>query len=315
MTALAALGRHAPAFLVSGLALGLAAPEAASLARPFLEPLVFLLTVCSLLRVDVAALREHGRRPWTALLGIAISLVGSPLLMAGFAAALPGPPAIEHLLILWAASPPLMAAPALAFVLGLDATLTLLVTIVALLASPLTLPPIALEVLGVALPVGSLDLFLRLGAFVAGSIGVAAAVAWAMGSARLRRLGPEIGGAQIFLLAIFAVGVMDGMRGHLADRPVDVALAALGTLGGSLCLNAVVALAFAGGGRHRALTMGHVAGNQNFAVVWANLGSAQTAEATMFLAAAQLPVYLLPALLRPLYRRLLPAAPQAVRNG
>ena len=45
------------------------------------------------------------------------------------------------------------------------------------------------------------------------------------------------------------------------------------------------------------------------AVVWANLGSAATPELMLFFAAVQLPIYVLPAALRPVYRRLGAAAP------
>jgi hypothetical protein len=43
------------------------------------------------------------------------------------------------------------------------------------------------------------------------------------------------------------------------------------------------------------------------ASVWASLGAFAPPELTLFFIAVQLPIYILPALLRPVYRRLLPA--------
>jgi hypothetical protein len=49
------------------------------------------------------------------------------------------------------------------------------------------------------------------------------------------------------------------------------------------------------------------------AIVWANLGGAATPELTLFFAAVQLPI--LPALLKPAYRRLGAGEPHGRRAG
>jgi BASS family bile acid:Na+ symporter len=64
-------------------------------------------------------------------------------------------------------------------------------------------------------------------------------------------------------------------------------------------------LSFGWLGRSSALTVGLVGGNKNMAVVWASLGAAANSpDLLLYFACAQLPIYLLPAALAPIYRRL-----------
>ena len=52
------------------------------------------------------------------------------------------------------------------------------------------------------------------------------------------------------------------------------------------------------------------------AVVWANLGGAASPELSLFFASVQLPIYVLPALLKPVYRGLGAApSPRLSRSG
>ncbi len=79
----------------------------------------------------------------------------------------------------------------------------------------------------------------------------------------------------------------------------------LGALGASLGLQAVSYLSFGWLGRSSALTVGLVGGNKNMAVVWASLAAAANSpDLMLYFACAQLPIYLLPAALAPIYRRL-----------
>jgi BASS family bile acid:Na+ symporter len=88
-----------------------------------------------------------------------------------------------------------------------------------------------------------------------------------------------------------------------------VLLYAATALVASLALQALSFLAFARLPRVPALTIGLIGGNNNMAVVWANLGGAATPELALFFVAVQLPIYALPALLKPVYRRLGAAEP------
>src|SRR3546814_18528910 len=71
--------------------------------------------------------------------------------------------------------------------------------------------------------------------------------------------------------------------------------------------------AFAWLGRRRALTVGLISGNCNMGLLLAAFPPGTDGDVVLYFAVAQIPMYMLPALLLPLYRRLVgdPAAPES----
>jgi BASS family bile acid:Na+ symporter len=248
------------------------------------------------------------------------SLLLSPAIMYAAVRAIGAPEGLGRALVLWAAAPTLTSAPALAYVLGLDAALALLMMVAGTLLHPLTLPPLALGLLGIDLAIGVAPLMARLALFVSGTVAAAWAVRRLAGPAAIERHDLEIGGVCIALLVVFAIGVTDGIHAILRSRPGDVALYVAAAYGASLAMHVLSGVAFAWSGRSTALTMAHVGGNNNLAIVFANLGAAATPDLTLFFIVVQLPIYTLPLLLRPVYRALgaggaaaAPAQPRARR--
>lgn len=303
------LGRHGTWFLAGGLFIGLLVPALAALLRPLLSGFIFLLTAATFLGIDWQELARHARRPGLMALILAWTLLVSPIVTALVArvAGLPAP--LAQALVLWAASPPLISVPAIALLLGLDGALALLVMVASTFLMPFTLPPLVLGLIGLKLGIGILPLMRNLVLFIGGAALVAAALRYFAGTERLRRHAVELSGLSVLILILFAIAIMDGVRELIVARPQQVAGYALCALLASLALQALGFLAFAWLPRLAALTVALIAGNNNMAVVWANLGSAATPELMLFFAAVQLPIYVLPAALRPVYRRLGAAAP------
>jgi bile acid:Na+ symporter, BASS family len=314
LRSLAFLGRHGAGLLASGLFIGLAAPPLAHAIWPLLPALVFLLTAATMLRIDWPQVFAHARRPGRIALAVVWALMVSPVLIAAAARGLGLPDGLAEALVLWAASPPLMSLPAIAILMGLDAALALLVMVTATFLMPLTLPPLLLGLMGLKVGISIGALMARLTVFIVGAAAVAGLLRWLLGPERLARRATEIGGLNVLLLVLFAVGVMDGMWARLSEGPFAVLEYAMCALGVSIALQALSALSFGWLGRSSALTMGLVAGNKNMAVVWANLGAAAATspDLMLFFACAQLPIYLLPAALAPIYRRLGATLPRAV---
>jgi BASS family bile acid:Na+ symporter len=301
---LALLGRHGTSFLAGGLFVGLALPPLAALFRPALSALVFLLTVASFLSIDWPTLGAHARRPGLVTLALAWSLVGVPMI-TGLACRLMHVPAgLTQGLVLWAAAPPLISVAAIALLLGLDAALALLLMVAGTFVMPFTLPPLVLGLIGLKLSIGVLPLMRNLGLFIGGAVLATAALRRLIGVERLRRHALELSGLNVALLLLFAIGIMDGVQQLLRRDPQQVLLYAATALAASALLQALSFLVFSFLPRIPALTLGLVGGSNNLAVVWANLGPAVTPQLTLFFAAVQLPIYVLPAALKPLYRRL-----------
>lgn len=302
---LAFLGGHGVSVLFLGVFLGLALPDLARLLRPALAPAVAALLLFSLLRVDWQTVAGYLRRPLLTGGLVVWMLLVSPVVTWALLLALPLPDALTTAVVLMAAAPPILGSTAIALLLGLDGALTLVVGLTATLLTPLTVPPLALWLLGLELEVEAAELMLRLGGVVVGALLGAALIRRLLGTARLRRNAGVLDGLIVAVMLVFAVAIMDGVTATALQRPGTVALWILAAFVANPALQLVTALAFARFGRRLALTAGLLAGNCNMGLLLAALPAEADYDVTLFFALAQLPMYMLPALLRPLYRRLL----------
>jgi BASS family bile acid:Na+ symporter len=301
---LAFLGRHGPALLVVGIVLGVALPRLAALLRPYLPALVFLLAAATMIRIDWPQVAAHFRQPLRIGLVLAWGLLASPVIMAAAVARIGLPAGLDHAVVVWSASPTLISAPALAFLLGLDGSLALIAMVLGSLLMPLTLPPIVLGLLGVRLAIGIPALMVRLVLFIGGAVLVAALARRVLGPRRIARLAGEINGFNVLLLMVFAIAIMEGVPQLWASRPHELLLYAAAAFAAALAEQLIGTLVFLRCGRVPALTVGMVCGNRNMASVWASLGALAPPELTLFLVTVQLPIYILPIALRPVYRAL-----------
>ena len=302
--ALGWLGRHGKTVLAAGIFLWLAVPPLAQLFRPLLTPSVVLLLALTLLRMDWAALKVHLRRPLPSLLLVAWLLVASPALMA-LATSLAGLPAgLAGAMLLWAASPPLIAAPALATLLGLDGALALVGTVLATFAAPLTVPPLALLLAGIDLGLDLEALFTRLTLLTFGALALAFLGRRLVGAAALAAHPERIDGAIVLTLLVFAVAAMDGITAEAMAQPLRVGVFVAAAFAANLSFQALGALVFARLPRRTALALGVASGNRNLAILVGSLGAAAPPDVFLYFAVGQLPIYLLPGLLAPIYQRL-----------
>ena len=300
---LAFLGRHAAGFMAAGIFVGLALPGLSTRLRPLLPTFVFLLAVATMIRIDGPEVLAHIRRPGRLALVLVWGLVVSPIVTAWLVARLPLPAGLAQAIVIWSAAPALISAPAIAFVLGLDGSLALVVMVAGSFLMPVTLPPLVLGLLGVKLELGIAALMVRLVLFIGGAAALAAIARRLLGAARMVRRREELGGFNVVLLVLFAVAIMDGVGDIALHRPRELLLYIACATAVSLGQQILGTLVFLWHGRVEALTVGLVCGNRNMASVWASLGAFAPPELTLFFIAVQLPVYILPILLRPLYRR------------
>lgn len=302
--ALGWLGLHGKAVLAAGVFLGLAIPALAALFRPLLTPSVVLLLALTLLRMDWTVLAPHLRRPARALLLVIWLLGASPALMA-FATGIAGLPAgLAEAMLLWSASPPLIAAPALAVLLGLEGGLALVGTVLATFAMPLTLPPLALLFAGIELGLDVWTLFARLALLTFGALVIALLGRRVFGAAAIAAHPQRIDGAIVLTLLIFAVAAMDGITAAAIEEPFRVGGFVAAAFAANLSFQVLGAAVFARLPRRTTLALGVTSGNRNLAVLVGSLGAAVPPDVFLYFAVGQLPIYLLPGLLAPIYRRL-----------
>lgn len=300
-----ALGRRATLFMAAGVGAGILLPWLADALRPLLVPLLLVPLTIALVRLDWSALMAYGRRPL--LIGALAGwvLIASPLLMWAAVAPLPLSPAIQTALILMAAAPPIVSSAAIALFLGLDAALAVVVVVLSTALVPLTLPPLALALLGLELEIGLIAFMLRLAALVGVAFAAALLIRRFVSAGWLARNGRTLDGLSVLNLILFAIAIMAGVTEAALSRPAFVA----GTVAVSFIAN--LALQAAGAavgwplGRRAALTLALMTGNCNMGLVLVVLADKAEFDVVVYFALAQIPMYTLPGLMTPLYRRLL----------
>ncbi len=305
------LARHASWLIAGGLFIGIVFPDLARLFRPVVGPSVFVLMVATVLRIDWSKAAAYVRRPAPAGIAVAWLLLGAPLIVWAATQAVALPDGLSRALVLTACSPVLIAVPTFAVLLGLDAAFGLIAVIATSLLQPVLQPPLALLLLGLELDISAAQLMQRLAVFVGGAFAAALVIRWLAGTERLTRLGGPISGIAVLMLIVFGVGVVDGVTETLLRQPGRVLLFALCAFIANFGLQAIGGLLFLGLvrpgtlDRRQALTAALATGNRNLAVLVAVLGDNADSDLLLFLAVNQFPMYFVPVLLGPVYRRLL----------
>jgi len=291
--------------LAVGVLAGLVWPKLASLLAPLLAPTVFVVLTLTAVRADWHDIAAYVRRPAAPATVVIWVLLVSPVVTLLVARALHLPPPLVTAVVLMAAAPPVMASLAFALLLRLDLAMSVISTFVATVLVPVSLPPMALMLLDLEIEMNVVEFMLRLATLTVGAFALAAILRRLVPASRIQAIAPQIDGVAVLVLVLFAIAIMDGVRDAMLMRPDYVALTLVTAFGANVGLQALGSLLFLSLGRRRALTAGFVSGNRNMALVLAALAGSADFDVTLYFAIGQIPLYMLPALLAPLYRRLL----------
>lgn len=304
--ALAWLGRQGTRALAASIFLGLAVPPLASYVKPYLGETVFVLLLFSYLRTDPAAFRGYLRAPGIVIAAALWVMVALPLVF-GTIYALSGVrdymPALYTILILQIAIAPITSSAAFAALMGLDVALSLMTLIAASAISPVTTVAFSYLFLGTSL-FSPIELGLKLFFFFASSGAVAYAIRRLAGQEWIERQKEPIDGLNVIAVFIFVIAAMDGVpRRVLADPLFALALLGL-VVAVTILLVGVTVLAFMRAGIRSGLVIGFAAAFRNLGLVMAAIGATLPDIAWFYFALSQFPIYLMPALMTPLARRL-----------
>jgi hypothetical protein len=307
--ALAWLGRQGTRAIAASVFFGLALPQYSVLFRPLVTPTIFCLLVLAFLRVGPSALRSEFAAARLPLLLLATFwvMVVTPIALGLLYAWLGSGEVWRELslaLIMQAAAPPIMSAPAFVALLGLDLALALAMLVTTVVVTPLTSPVFAAFFAGDALPLDALSLAIRLGLLLTGSFAVARVIHFFATEARVSEWREHIDGLNVIALFVFAVALMGTVTDQFLTRPGFV----LALLGLSFLLTfglmAITSLVFWKAGPKRALALGLSSGTRNMGLMLAAASSVSDVV-WLYFAVAQFPIYFAPQLLYPLVSRLL----------
>lgn len=300
------MGSVATTLLPFSLLLGLLFQDFAAAMRPLLLPLAVLLLMLALARVDWDRLAALLHRPGLAVALSLANLIVVPLVVWPIWQGLGLWPGLIAALCLSAMAPGIISAATTATFLRLDSSLALLISLFTNFLVPFTLPPLALWLLGLDLRIGLVDLSLRLALIVALALIGAVAIRRWLGP-RLQEQGPTLDGLSVVVLMVFAIPLMDGVVARAIAEPLKLAGFVAGAFGGMILCNLVMALGTLPFIDLRtALTAGYCSGGRHNALLMAVLPATADPDIFLFIAAVQFPIYMIPAMLQPIYRRLLP---------
>lgn len=305
------LGRQGTRAVAALIVIGIVMPPVGALLKPFVTESVFVLLCIAFLRVDGAAFRSYLGRPaivlaataWTSL--VIPTLFGTSYLAFGLKHQSPD---LFPALVLQAIAPPLMAAPAFAALMGLDATLVLCTMVTSTALLPITAPLFAYAFIGPALTLSPSALGLKLFALLAGSALVGFTVRRFAGPTAIERQKEAINGFNILVLFVFVAAVMESVAARLLATPmITIGLVTLAfvVFFAVLCLTTLV---FASAGWERALTLGLMASQRNVGLMLAASGGALPNLTWLYFAFSYFPIYLSPLVLQPLARRMIARA-------
>lgn len=303
---LAWLGRQGTRALALSVFFGIALPPVAALFKPvFVEALLVLLTL-AFLRVDPASLRGQFRKPGLVIAACLWTQIAVPLAICGAAILFGLPQAIPALylaLVLQAVAPPVIGSPALAALMGLDASLSLATLILSMAITPLTVPLLIGLFADASTDIAPFPLAVRLIGMLGGAWLAALVLRRWKGQAFIARNREPIDGLSVLALFVFAIGLMDGVGANILARPVLVATLTVAVYALTALLIVATCLVMHRAGRSAALALGLAVGSRNMGLMVAAAGGAIPELTWLYFAVAQFPIYTLPHLLKPLVHR------------
>ena len=299
------LSRHAAWVLALGVFTGIVMPGAASALRPGLPLAVGGLLVLSVMQADYPEFRRQLRRPAVPATAAVFILCALPVLTWLLLPAFGVPESLRTPIVLMAAAPPIMSAPAMALLLRLNVPLMLAIVVPATIAAPFTLGAVAEAFVASGLRMDPVNLAFRLATFIIGCFLVGAILRRLLGAARIEKQKPLLDVIGLVFFLTFAVAVMDGVGARLEQQTLYVTSVLALSFLVHLLLQMAGGAAFYFTGMHSAFTIAFACGNRNMGLLLAVLPQGAAPDTLLFLAVAQIPIYTLPAILLPMYNALL----------
>ncbi len=300
MRVLQMLARHGRLCLVAGLLAGLALPDLAAALRPWVREMVALLLVLTATRIGAAAALGSFSdiRATTALfLSLQVALPLAALALFGALNWLSAPFALAVALML--AAPSVTGAPNFAIMLGLDPAPSMRLLVLGTALFPLTALPVLMAV-------GGTDAMAQAITLMAAILG---AVSFGF---LLRRLWPRpfttdharaLDGLSALTLGIVVIGLMSAIGPALRADPLHLVGWLVGVMAVNFTLQIAAALILRRLGYPAWAPVSMIAGNRNIALFLLVLPPDIAAPLMIFIGCYQIPMYLTPILLAPLYRR------------
>lgn len=306
MNPLAWLGAHSSGALASLVFLGFAIPWLGDVLKNLVDEAIILLLFVAFLRLDLDAFKTHLKNPKWVIAATFWTMFVIPTLLIVVFRAFNIEQNFENLypaLVFQASASPLMAAPAFAVILGLDATLILLALVLSTALTPL-LAPIYATFAGVELTITATTLGFKLLLILVGTAIAGITLQKLLGQQMLKQYSSELDGINVILLLVFVCAIIGNVRQPLLESPSTVFLLCALSFFIFFTLFALTYAVFRKWNKDKALSISLLVSNRNMGLIIAATGSALPELTWMYFAVAQLPIYFCPQIVKPLLSRL-----------
>ena len=298
--ALSWLGRQRTRAVAALVFFAIAMPPIGAFLRPFVAEVVFVLLFIAFLRVEASQLQHYLKRPALTLAATGWTTLVIPMLFGipGYLAGSDSYSSDLYLaLMLQAIAPPMMAAPAFATLMGLNATLVLCTVVASSILTPFTAAAFA-AILGLDLTISPSELGLRLFLVLASAALAATVVRKIVGMPAITSYEDALDGLNIIVLFVFVAAVMHDIGSSLVEMPgVTIGLTALAFVVFFAILGLTL-LAFAWAGREHAIALGFMTAQRNLGLMLAATGGVLPDLTWLYFAVGQFPIYLSPHMLK-----------------
>ena len=306
MKLLAWIGRQKSTALALSVVIAILLPGLGELLKPYVTEAVFGLLVLAFLRTDYSDLRIHLKSPRLVIFATIWTTLLIPLIIVFFCLVTGLKQLIPDLflgLTLQAIASPLTAAPAIAIIMGLDATLVLITLIASSILVPFSAPMIV-SLFGLELSLSATAFGLKLFYILAGAAALALVIRKVLGKAVVKAHGDEIDGTNILFLFVFVCAVMGGLGQQILTQPLLVLGLTILAFFIFFVLLLTTFLIFKVAGLEKAFALGMLASQRNMGLMLAGTSGLVPELTWLYFAVSQFPLYLSPLLLKAVVRRL-----------
>lgn len=295
--------KKGPTVLAFGCISGLMIPSLADWLRPAMPAMVFIFVLGTLLRVDNSAIIKSARNFQVSLIFPLIFVLACPYVIGIFTQTVTNNSELALAIALATACPPSSGNSAVARMLGLDPTTSLVATLCSMAIVPLT-GPLILHIFGegLGISINPYELALRLTALLVAAE-AAAILIRKLYPLLLSDHGLAIDGVVIIALFIFACGTMSGIQAMIIKTPGLAFAIIMFVYGVNIFMQIICATLYVGD-RYTKATIGLTAGNRNVGLLWSMLGLSLSPTITFVFALSQLPIYTMPKILQYVLPRL-----------
>jgi|GEM_PF-163819 len=287
-------GTHAVAAIV---VISIFVPSLGKFFKPHVTEAVFVLLCIAFLRMDTVILKAYLKRPaiiivatvWTSLVVPFLFGVGCHVLNLRVQS-----PDIFTGIMLQAIASPMMATPAIAILMGFDATLILITMVLSTVIIPFTAPLFVYVFIGSTLALSPFALGVKLFIIIAGSAAVGMILRRILGLEIIRRQKERIDGFNIIILFVFVAAIMEGIAVRFLAMPkvaIGLTLIAVVIFVAIFCITALI---FALIDRKNAYALGFMASQRNMGLMLAATAGALPDIVWLYFAISQFPIYLSP---------------------